>query len=248
MERLELVAGERQLVERAGDRLVAARRDHVREVLERAAAADRHLRLEAHDLDRERAEHVDEVLAQPAPVALRDRVGVARTRALSRATPSRSLAAQCRPVESPTMISTLPPPRSKHSAGPGIDEDRGADRGEDQPRLLEPVDDVGGDAGLGLDAVEHRVAVGRAAERARGAGEDLGRAGGLGEHPEPAHGLHRGVGRLRGDEPSRLTTSPSRSISFSRTSGSKVPSGRTSATTRWNEFDPRSTAAIRTSQ
>ena len=46
VERLELLARERQLVERAGDRLVAARRDHVREVLERAAAPDRHLRLE----------------------------------------------------------------------------------------------------------------------------------------------------------------------------------------------------------
>ena len=79
--------------------------------------------------------------------------------ALRRATPSRSLAAHCSPVESPTMISTLPPPRSKHSAGPGIDQHRGADRGEDQPRLLEPVDDVRGDAGLRLDAIEHRVAV-----------------------------------------------------------------------------------------
>ena len=72
--------------------------------------------------------------------------------------------------------------------------------GEDEPRLLEPVDDVGGDAGLGLDAVEHRVAVARAAQRARRAGEDLGRAGGLGEQAEPAHGLHRGVGGLGRDE------------------------------------------------
>ena len=48
--------------------------------------------------------------------------------------------------------------------------------------------------------------------------------------------------------PSRLTTSPRRSISFSRTSGSNVPSARTSATTRWKEFEPRSTAAMRTSR
>ena len=45
--------------------------------------------------------------------------------------------------------------------------------------------------------------------------------------------------------PSRLTTSPSRSISFSPDTGVKLPSGCTSAMTRWNELDPRSTAATR---
>ena len=45
--------------------------------------------------------------------------------------------------------------------------------------------------------------------------------------------------------PSRLTTSPSRSISFSPETGVKLPSGWTSAMTRWNELDPRSTAATR---
>ena len=34
-------------------------------------------------------------------------------------------------------------------------------------------------------------------------------------------------------------------MSFSRASGSNVPSGCTSATSRWNEFDPRSSAAMR---
>ena len=45
--------------------------------------------------------------------------------------------------------------------------------------------------------------------------------------------------------PSRLTTSPRRSISFSPDTGVKLPSGCTSAMTRWNEFEPRSTAATR---
>ncbi len=83
---------------------------------------------------------------------------------------------------------------------PGIDQHRGADRGEDEPGLLEPVDDVRADAGLRLDAIEDRVTVGGAAQRARRAGEDLGRARGFGQHPEPAHRLHRGVGGDRGDE------------------------------------------------
>ena len=49
-----------------------------------------------------------------------------------------------------------------------------------------------------------------------------------------------------GMRPWRLTTSPRRSISFSVTIGSKCPSAWTSATSRWNEFDPRSKAATRT--
>ena len=48
-----------------------------------------------------------------------------------------------------------------------------------------------------------------------------------------------------GMKPSRLTLSPSRSISFSRASGVKIPSGCTSAISRWNEFVPRSSAAMR---
>src|SRR4051812_16428421 len=48
-----------------------------------------------------------------------------------------------------------------------------------------------------------------------------------------------------GIEPWRLTTSPRRSISFTCTNGSRCPSACTSATRRWNEFDPRSMAATR---
>ena len=53
------------------------------------------------------------------------------------------------------------------------------------------------------------------------------------------------VGGSGGMQPSRLTTSPRRSISFSPASGVKLPSGWISATSRWNEFVPRSSAAIR---
>jgi hypothetical protein len=74
VQRLELLPREAELVQRAGDRLVPSRRDHVGDVLQRAAAADGELGLEAHDLDGTRAEHVDEVLAQATPVALADRV------------------------------------------------------------------------------------------------------------------------------------------------------------------------------
>ena len=49
-----------------------------------------------------------------------------------------------------------------------------------------------------------------------------------------------------GMRPWRPTRSPSRSISFSVMIGSNPPSARTSATIRWNEFDPRSNAATRT--
>ena len=77
---IELGAGEREVVERRGHRLVAARCDHVAEVLDRAAAADGHLRLEGRGLDRTGREHVEDVLAQPAPVTLVDAGPNARTR------------------------------------------------------------------------------------------------------------------------------------------------------------------------
>ena len=191
----------RQLVQRAGDRLVAPGGDHLRQVLERAAAADRHLRLEALHVDRERAEHVDQVLAQPAPVALRDRVRARRTARSRRATPSRSLAAHCRPVESPTMISTLPPPRSKHSAGPGSISTAvriavKISRASSSPSITSAATPASASMRSSTASPLRR-----AAQRARGAGEDLGRAGGFGEHAEPADGRDGGIGGVGGDEP-----------------------------------------------
>ena len=72
----ELRARERELVQGAGDRLVTPRRHHLGEIFERAAAADGELRLELHDVDGERTEDVDEVLAEATAVALRDGVRV----------------------------------------------------------------------------------------------------------------------------------------------------------------------------
>ncbi len=127
-------------------------------------------------------------------------IGSERTNSLvRRATPRRSLAAHWSWDESPTMISRLPPPRSKQTAGAGIDDHRGADGREDQARFLDAVDRVGVDASLLGDPVEHLVAVGRAPEGAGRAGQDLGRPGGLGHQPEPAHRRDGGVGGLRGD-------------------------------------------------
>ena len=57
------------------------------------------------------------------------------------------------------------------------------------------ADDVDDDAGLLLDAVDELGAVRGAADRARGLGERLGRAGGVGEHAEPADGGDGLVGR-----------------------------------------------------
>ena len=50
--------------------------DHLGQVLERAAAADRELRLERLDLRDDRREHLDDARAQCAAVGLRDRIGV----------------------------------------------------------------------------------------------------------------------------------------------------------------------------
>ena len=97
------------------------------------------------------------------------------------------------------MISRLPPPRSKHTAGAGSRTTDGADRAEDQPRLLVTADDLDDDAGLVVDAVDELGAVGGAADRARRLGERLGRARGLGEQAEPADGGDGLVGGGRRD-------------------------------------------------
>ena len=121
--------------------------------------------------------------------------------AVSRATPSGTLVAHIRLLASPTMTSRLPPPRSKHTAGAGSSTTDGADRAEDQARLLEAADDVDVHAGLRPDAVDELAAVRGAADRARGLGQDLGGARGLGEEAEAAHGGDGLVGRGGRDVP-----------------------------------------------
>ncbi len=92
------------------------------------------------------------------------------------------------------MISTLPPPMSMHERGRGVEHDAGAHGREDQSGLLEAADDVDLDAGLGLDAVDELAAVRGGAERARGLGEDLGRAERVGELLEAPHRGDRAIG------------------------------------------------------
>ena len=118
--------------------------------------------------------------------------------AVSRPTPRSRSPAQRKPGPSPTMISTLPPPRSKHSAGAGSMHDARPHGGEDQPRLLEAADHLDVDAGLGLDAVDDLVAVARGAQRARRRRGPRWRRR-LGEQPQAAHGARPRGRRPRGD-------------------------------------------------
>jgi hypothetical protein len=83
-------------------------------------------------------------------------------------------------------------------------------------------------------------------------GDEVARDGGRISAPTAERAI-ASVGRMRqladalGAEirPSRATSSPRRSMSFSRVTASNVPSGCTSATRRWKELEPRSSAAMR---
>ncbi len=68
-----------------------------------------------------------------------------------------------------------------------------------RPRLGDPVDDGNGHAGLGLDAVDERVAVVGLPDRARRAREHLTRLGRFGHQLETADRADRGVGGCIGD-------------------------------------------------
>ena len=139
---------------------------------------------------------------QRAAVGLRDRIGV------------HELVAQARDAERHARGPHEPARVADHhleaaaaeveaDRGRGIEHDRGADRAEDQPRLLEPADDVDDDAGLVFDAVDELAAVLGPPDRARRAGVDLVGARGVGEQPEPPDRRHRLVGRGRRDRPVR---------------------------------------------
>ena len=248
MQREELVATDGELVQRRRRVLVAPGRDHLREVLERAAAADRELGRELRDLLRHRREHVGDPVAQRASVALRDRIGVHELGGEPRDAERDAR----RPLQAARVADhDLEAAAAEVEAhrGRGIEHHRGADGAEDQARLLETADDVDDDPGLLLDAVDELAAVRGAADRARRARRWISSA--------PAASASRRKRRMvatawsaavGGMEPWRLTTSPRRSISFSCTSGSRWPSAWTSATSRWNEFVPRSMAATRTGQ
>ena len=79
--------------------------------------------------------------------------------------------------------------------GCGLEDEAGADRGEDEPSLFQPADDLDLDAGLGLDAVDELAAVRRRADGARRFRDDLVRTERVGELAQAADA---GDGAIRG--------------------------------------------------
>ena len=185
-------------------------------------------------------------VAQRASVRLRDRVGVDE---LGGEAGDAEVLAR-RPLQlrrrSPTMISTLPPPRSKHSAGAGSSSTLARMAPKISRASVRPlITSTSTPVSRSMRSTSSSPLAAQADGAGR-AGDDLGRR----RRPRRACFMRRTVATAAsaasgGMKPSRLTTSPRRSISFSRASGVKVPSGCTSATRRWNEFVPRSSAAMR---
>ena len=192
----ELAAVDGELVQRGRRVLVAPRRHHLGQRLERAAAPDRELGLERRDLVHDRREHVLDVVAQRAPVALGDRVG------------AHELGAEAGDAErdagGPHQAAGVADHHLEAAAaeveaqrGRRIEHHRRAHRAEDQAGLLEAADHLDVHAGLGPDAVDDLAAVGGAPDRGGRLGQDLGGARGLGEEAEAAHGGDGLVGRGR---------------------------------------------------
>ena len=165
--------------------------------------------------------------------------------AVSRATPSGTLAAHIRLLASPTMTSRLPPPRSKQSAGAGSSttDARTAPkmrRASSRPPITStctPVS-VRMRSTSSPPFAARRIALVALASTSVAPAASARRR----KRRTVATAWSAAVG---GTTPCRLTTLPRRSISFSCTSGSMCPSACTSATSRWKEFDPRSMAATR---
>jgi len=165
--------------------------------------------------------------------------------AVRRATPRFSLVAQARPDASPTMTSRLPPPRSKHSAGDGSSMTLARTAPKISRASVSPlITSTFTPASTSMRSTSSSpLAALRMALVAQAAISSTSAA-------SASSFIRRTVAIAcsacsGGMYPSRLTTSPRRSISFSRASGVNVPSWWISATRRWNEFVPRSSAAIR---
>jgi hypothetical protein len=184
----ELLAADRELVERAGDVLVTAGRGHVGEVLERATAADGHPRRQRPDLGGDGRERVLEPVAQRLPVAFRQRVAVHELGGQ----PGHPEVLARRPLEAGRVAH-----HDLEAAAAEVEAQRrrrfeqhaGAHRTEDQSRFGEAVDHLDLDPRLDLDAVDELVTVGGEAHRARGASRDLVDLGRVGEE---LHAPHRG--------------------------------------------------------
>ena len=80
---------------------------------------DRELGLELLDVARDRREHVGDARRGSARRSDFEIGSECTSSLLRRATPSGTLVAHMSPLESPTITSRLPPPRSKHTAGAG---------------------------------------------------------------------------------------------------------------------------------
>jgi hypothetical protein len=197
---LELAAIERELIQRSRRLGVSARRDHVRDVLERAAASHNELRFELGHGVGHRSEHIGDVRAHATAVALRERIAVDELRG-ERADPEVLARRVLQPAGVADHDLDAAAAEVEAQRRRGLEEHAGADGAEDQLGFTRPADHLDADAGLGLDLVHHLAAVGRAPQRARAAGHDLVGPGGVGELTEPADHGHRGIGGVVGDAP-----------------------------------------------
>ena len=168
-----------------------------------------------------------------------------RNSVVRRATPRRSLAAQRRWEESPTMISRLPPPRSKHTAGAGSMTT--AARMAVKIRRASSMPSIASASIPASSAMRSRTSSPLLALRSALVAQARISVAPAASAMSRNRRIVATVASAASGVimPSRLTTSPSRSISFSPLTGVRLPSGCTSAITRWNEFEPRSTAATR---
>ena len=168
--------------------------------------------------------------------------------AVSRPTPRFSLVAHRSPAASPTMISTLPPPRSKHERRRGLEQHagRGRRRRSARPRARPLITST-------VDA-RSRPRCGRrrsspfaaGADRARRAGRDLVAPAASASSVNRRTVATAASAASVGDAAVAAHDVAEAEHLLLAASGSKLPSGWTSAISRWNEFVPRSSAAIRT--
>ena len=181
----------------AGRLLVAPRRHHLCEALERAAAPHRELRREGLDLLARRRELLHDPIMQRPAVALRERIRVHELGREARDA-EREAGGPLHPARVADHDLEASSAEVEAHRGRRIEHHGRADRAEDQSRLLVAADDIDDDAGFLPDAVDELGAVRGAADRARGLREGLGRVRGVGEHAEPANrgdGLVGGGGR-----------------------------------------------------
>ena len=105
-----------------------------------------------------------------------------------RPTPRGRVAARSRPSGPPTITSRLPPPRSRHRAGPGSMTTLARTAWKISRASSIPLSSVDPDSGGGVDGVDDLAAVVGVADGAGGAGHELDRAQPVGLGLEPLDG------------------------------------------------------------